>query len=149
MYDTILVPLDGSARAERILRYVEELAFTRQSKVVFLQVIDPAASMVAAYDMIPYYDPEMARNLVAEANSYLHTLVNRFREEGLAVKCLVEQGPVVQTILQVAEREKADLIALASHGRTGLARVFYGSVAAGILNQTDRPLLIVRADKSP
>jgi nucleotide-binding universal stress UspA family protein len=149
MYDTILVPLDGSARAEKILPYVEELAFTRESKVLLLQVIDPAAFMVAAYDMVPYYDPEMAKNLVVEAKSYLNTLLNRFREEGLDVKCLVEQGPVVQTILQVAQREKADLIALASHGRTGLARVFYGSVAAGILNQTDRPLLVIRADKSP
>ena len=49
-------------------------------------------------------------------------------------------------ILDVAEREKVRLIAMASHGRTGLARVFYGSVAAGVLSQADRPLLIVRAD---
>jgi nucleotide-binding universal stress UspA family protein len=148
MYDTILVPLDGSARAEKILPYIEELAFTRQSTVLLLQVIDPAAYMVAAYDMVPYYDPEMAQNLVTEAKSYLNELVNKFREGGLEVKCLVEQGPVVQTILQVAEREKVDLIALASHGRTGLARVFYGSVAAGILNQTDRPLLVVRSGET-
>jgi nucleotide-binding universal stress UspA family protein len=44
----------------------------------------------------------------------------------------------------VADREQADLIAMASHGRTGLARVFYGSVASGVLNQADRPLLLIR-----
>ncbi|MCB0137738.1 MAG: universal stress protein, partial [Caldilineaceae bacterium] len=54
-------------------------------------------------------------------------------------------GPVVTAILDVAEREKADLIAMASHGRTGLSRVFYGSVAAGILHKADRPLLLIRA----
>lgn len=52
---------------------------------------------------------------------------------------------MVSTLLAVAERENADLIGLASHGRTGLGRVFYGSVAAGLLNQTDHPLLLIRA----
>ena len=54
-------------------------------------------------------------------------------------------GPVVKEILDFAEEEKVDLIALSSHGRTGLSRLFYGSVAAGILHQVDRPLLVIRA----
>ena len=45
----------------------------------------------------------------------------------------------------MAARENADLIAMASHGRTGLGRVFYGSVAAGVLHRADRPLLLIRA----
>jgi nucleotide-binding universal stress UspA family protein len=49
----------------------------------------------------------------------------------------------------VAEDEKADLIAMASHGRTGFSRVFYGSVAAAILNQTEKPLLLIRAVDFP
>ena len=64
----------------------------------------------------------------------------------MKAKSFVEQGPVVGTILNVAEREQVDLIAMASHGRTGLARVFYGSVAAGILQQVDRPLLLIRSE---
>ena len=51
----------------------------------------------------------------------------------------------MNVIIDVAEREDADLIAMASHGHTGLARVFYGSVAAGVLNKADRPLLLIRA----
>jgi nucleotide-binding universal stress UspA family protein len=51
----------------------------------------------------------------------------------------------VEAIIDAAEREGADLIALASHGRTGLANVFYGSVAAGVLHRIDRPLLLVRS----
>lgn len=145
MYDIILVPLDGSKRAETILPYVEELALTRKSTIIFLHVIDPAAFTVATYDMIPYYDPEMAERMVADAKLYLATLVGELREKGVTAKAIVEQGPVVHTILEVAEREKADLIAMASHGRTGLARVFYGSVAAGVLQQADRPLLLVRS----
>ena len=53
--------------------------------------------------------------------------------------------PVVETIIEAATNEDADLIAMASHGRGGLSRIFYGSVAAGILNRVDRPLFIVRS----
>jgi nucleotide-binding universal stress UspA family protein len=55
-------------------------------------------------------------------------------------------GAIVAEIIDAAEREGADLIAMASHGRTGLARVFYGSVAAGVLHRVDRPLLLVRSE---
>lgn len=51
----------------------------------------------------------------------------------------------MQAILNAAKSEKADLIAMASHGRTGLSRVFYGSVAEGVLHRVDRPLLIIRS----
>jgi nucleotide-binding universal stress UspA family protein len=64
---------------------------------------------------------------------------------GLDAAICVEDGPVVETILRVAERYEAGLIAMASHGRTGLGRVFYGSVAAGVLHGADRPLLLVRS----
>jgi nucleotide-binding universal stress UspA family protein len=49
--------------------------------------------------------------------------------------------------LELADQHNIDLIAMASHGRTGLARVFYGSVAAGILNRAERPLLVIRAQE--
>ncbi|HUV92071.1 MAG TPA: universal stress protein, partial [Anaerolineales bacterium] len=68
------------------------------------------------------------------------------RQKGIQAKSFVEQGPVVKTIINVAEREGVDLIAMASHGRSGLSRVFYGSVAAGVLNQVARPLLLIRAE---
>ncbi|GIV77601.1 universal stress protein [Litorilinea aerophila] len=145
MYHTILVPLDGSKRAEMILPHVEAMAHAFQSKVIFLQVIEPAASLVTPYDMVPYYDAELAEQWVNEARTYLTGLEGEFREKKIEAQAVVEQGPVVRTILDVAEREQVDLIAMASHGRTGLARVFYGSIAAGVLNQADRPLLLIRS----
>jgi nucleotide-binding universal stress UspA family protein len=145
MYQRILVPLDGSKRAETILPYVEDMALVRNSAIILLQVIEPGATMVTPYDMVPYYDADLAQQWVEEAKQYLGSVSNAFKEKGLNVEALVEQGPVVRTILDVAEREDVDLIAMASHGRSGLARVFYGSVAAGILHQADRPLLLVRA----
>ena len=147
MYQTVLVPLDGSKRAETILPHVEELARQSHAKVVFLEVLEPNAAMVTPYDMVPYIDAEALEQRKAEATTYLAGMVGEMREKGIEAKKVVEQGPIVRTILDVAERENADLIAMASHGRSGLARVFYGSVAAGVLQSADRPLLIVRAQE--
>ncbi|CAN5860141.1 hypothetical protein BH10CHL1_BH10CHL1_47030 [soil metagenome] len=144
MYSNILVPLDSSPRAEKILPYVEELARGFGSTLVLLQIIEPLTADVSPYGVVPYYDTTMIEQWNEEAKTYLANLSATFSKKGIQVKTLIENGPVVSSILRVAELEKVDLIALASHGRTGLARVFYGSVAAGILNQADRPLFLVR-----
>jgi nucleotide-binding universal stress UspA family protein len=145
MYHTILVPMDGSKRAEMILSHVESLAGKYGAKVVLLQVVEPSIGLVTPYDMVPYIDPQEAQRHVTEATGYLAAMEGELRANGIQVKTVVESGPIVNVIIDVAEREHADLIAMASHGRTGLARVFYGSVAAGVLNKADRPLLLVRA----
>lgn len=146
MFSKILVPLDGSKRAETILPYVEQLAQQNDANVVLLQVLEPGAALVTPYDMVPYFDAEAIEQRKQEAMNYLAGLCAELGANGIKVQKLVEQGPIVRMILDVADREKVRLIAMASHGRTGLARVFYGSVAAGVLSQADRPLLIVRAD---
>jgi nucleotide-binding universal stress UspA family protein len=84
-----------------------------------------------------------------EARTYLEGLAGEFREKGIRAKALLEEGSVVSTIIDVAEKVDADLIAMASHGRTGLSRVFYGSVTAGVLHRVDRPLLLIRAESGP
>ena len=145
MYRKILVPLDGSRRAETINSHVERLALCLGSKVIFVQVLEPTATMVSPYDMVPYYDAEEMDRRTKETNTYLQGMVGEFQEKGIDASYVTVQGPVVRSILDVAEEQDARLIAMASHGRSGLARVFYGSVAAGILHQADRPLLIVRA----
>jgi len=145
MYNKILVPLDGSPRAEKILSYVEELAHGFGARLILLRVIEPLTVHVSPYGVVPYYDDGMIQRWNEEAKAYVTNLQAEFSKKGIEVKTCIENGSVVSSILSVAKREKVDLIALASHGRTGLARVFYGSVAAGILNQADRPLLLIRA----
>lgn len=145
MYDVILVPLDGSARAEKILPYVEGVIAGRSAKVILLQVIEPVAPVVTPTEMIPYYDTDLIESVKQEAVAYVTAKQDELQKKGFVVEALVMEGPVVRTILDVAEQKKAELIALASHGRSGVARVFYGSVAAGILHSTDHPLLLIRA----
>ena len=147
MYKTILVPLDGSPRAEAILPHVEEMARLYKANVVLLCVVEPVITMIEPYGMAPDYGANLAemerRN--EEARVYLEGKQGEFRDQGIQTKVYVENGPVVARILDIAQQESADLIAMASHGRSGISRVFYGSVAAGVLQQADRPLLLVRA----
>jgi nucleotide-binding universal stress UspA family protein len=143
MYHTILVPLDGSPRAERILPHVEAVAQKFGAQLVLVQVVEPFRLGVYDETWVTYV--EEIERLTQEARTYLSGLQDRLRTKHIQAKTVVEYGPVVSTLLTVAKRENADLIALASHGRTGLGRVFYGSVAAGLLNQSDHPLLLIRA----
>jgi nucleotide-binding universal stress UspA family protein len=144
MYNTILVPLDGSKRAEAILRHVEELAQRYDAKVVFLKVVDayivvgPERGHVALHQQV-------LEQRTKQAESYLAALQGEFREKGIEAWTHIVYGPVVEAIIDTAEREGADLIAIASHGRSGLSQVFYGSVAAGLLHRVDRPLLLIRS----
>jgi nucleotide-binding universal stress UspA family protein len=95
------------------------------------------------------YDPEWHHKVLAkrtdEVTAYLEDVGQRLRTSVVSVSLRVESGTVVSHILQTAEETDADLIAMASHGRGGISRVFYGSVAAGILQRVDRPLLLIRS----
>lgn len=147
MYRKILVPLDGSKRAERIFSHVEELAHKFAAQVILVRVVEPVMVGVAPYEMGSSYVGEEIDRRTAEGKAYVAQLEGEFAQKSIPVKSYVEYGPVVSTILEIAEKEEVDLMALASHGRTGLARVFYGSVAAGILHRADRPLLLIRAQE--
>ena len=144
MYKKILVPLDGSKRAERILPYVEKLAHDNGATVIFLTVV--SAPKIFGYDDLQYaHFQKEIDTAMEEAETYIKGIGGEFRAKGIETRCRTVMGPVVKEILDAAERENADLVAMCSHGRGGLSRLFYGSVASGILNRVDRPLLIIRA----
>lgn len=145
MYNTILVPLDGSARAEAILPHVEELARRNHATVIFLQVVDPTTSIPDLEGLATEINLEIVQEEIKSAMDYLTGLQNQLRQKAIESRVLVERGSVVDAIIAVAESEKADLIAMASHGRTGLARVLFGSVAQGVLNRAVQPVLFLRA----
>ena len=145
MYKTILVPLDGSKRAEGILPHVEELARSNAAKVIFLHVIESKPFIIGPeFDYIDKYQ-EMLDQLSEGSEKYLKGLRGEFSEKKIEVDICLAHGSVVEEIIRAANREGVDLIAIASHGRTGLSKAFYGSVAAGVLHRIDRPLLIIRS----
>jgi len=150
-YHCILVPLDGSKRAEAILPHVEELAMRFDARVIFLHVVEPPP-IITDSEIIDsgasYLEgfQERMEEMRKQGGLYLESVQGKFREKGIESKVQVSYGPVVEGIIDIAKSQEADLIAIASHGRSGLSMVFYGSVAAGILHRADRPLLVVRSD---
>lgn len=145
MYSKILVPLDGSKRAESILPHVEELAHRYNSEVIFLEVLEPEPIVLAPEPLYTTTDPQSYERRVNDVKTYLAARQGEFREKGIKAQTRMAEGPVVEMIIKTATELDVDLIAMASHGRTGLARVFYGSIAAGVLHRIDRPILLVRA----
>ena len=150
-----MVSLDGSPRAENILPHVENIAMQFKSKVFFLQVVEPSLQFVnpsfyettIQTDIIHEYLEDFKRKK-EDISAYLTGIQEGFQKKRIDAGIIVEQGGAVETIISVAQRENADLIAIASHGRSGLSRVFYGSVAAGIMQKIDRPMLIIRTRNS-
>ncbi len=145
MYGKMLVPLDGSPRAEAILPHVVGLARSLSAEVVLIQVIEPRPEVTAPGEMMPALPVAEIDELTSSAGAYLAGIKDQLCQQGLHVRTLVPYGPVVEQIIAAANREAVDLIAIASHGRGGLARLFYGSVASALLQRVDQPLLMVRS----
>jgi nucleotide-binding universal stress UspA family protein len=145
MYQKILVPLDGSKRAQRILSHVESLAAKYGATIILLRVV-PMQIISDGYKNIQY-EESMAttRRAVKEAELFLEGEAGKLRKRGLKVETITQVGSVVKTILTKAEEKNVDMIAMASHGRTGLSRAYYGSVTAGVMHRVDRPLLVIRS----
>ena len=151
LYSKILVPLDGSQRAERILPHVEALAQAGNAEVVLLNVIDPTIGELGpsfymagtAPDLQVHW--EMLEKAEEQAKEYIKGQEGSLAKKNIKVRSLVVRGNAVDAIVQQANEVGADLVAMASHGRSGLARAFFGSVANGVLHRIERPLLLVRA----
>jgi nucleotide-binding universal stress UspA family protein len=144
-YEKILVPLDGSERAEAVIPHVKNLAHHDKAKVVLTRVVEPVGrSFVLDPDAPPKYKWDAKRDEVAR--TYLSTWVERLQSEGIDTEMVLMWGLPVDGILQAAKESDADLIALTSQGRTGLKQVVYGSVAAGVMNRTNRPFLMVHTE---
>jgi nucleotide-binding universal stress UspA family protein len=141
MYRTILVPLDGSKRSESVIPYVENLAQYEHAKVVFAEAIEPATRSAVV-------DPDQEEvtftpQKVTQVKRYLQGWQEKFQAKGFTAEVLLLRGVAVDAILHAAEVVNADLVAMSSQGHTGLAKMFYGSVASGVFNRLRRPLLVV------
>lgn len=149
MFRRILVPLDGSARAEAVLPVVTDLARHYGATLILLQVVRLVLPGVSEFELDAVIASQAFEQQLSRARSYLTAVQQRLTEQDVAVETRVSRGGVVEEILRVAGEEGVDLIAIASHGHSGLSRVFYGSVAAGVIHRVDRPLLLVRSRPQP
>ena len=142
----ILVPLDGTAASEKILPHAQELVTHFKAEVTFFQAIQPLYNAVATTDGIVYvpYTPEEMKSFVTSAENYLTRVSAPFRELGVPVQQKVTLGDPAEAIIRFADEIGADLVAMATHGRTGVYRWMIGSVADKVLHAGNTPLFMVR-----
>jgi len=151
MYKKILIPLDGSAFAEQVIACVEPFAEKLGSALVLLQVTTPLdvlmtlanpgvpAPAVAMFDPQPLLDAEQTA-----AEEYLSRVVERLRKQRYAVEYEHPAGHAAAVIIERAQAVGVDLIAMTTHGRGGLGRLVFGSVADAVLRHAPCPILLVR-----
>ena len=133
MYNTILVPLDGSKRAEAILPHIEQMVQHCNSEVVFI-LVEERTLLLERNEIVDLsvYKQNLAK-WEKEVQAYLDERKKEFSDKGIKARTVTAHAPVVKAILSAAKNENADIIAITSHGVTSLSRSSYGSVAAGIL----------------
>ncbi len=149
-----MVPVDGSALAEQVLPHVEALAEKFRSTVILLRATTPPGMIIAGsaagaqplaggvVDPTPIVEAERQ-----EAATYLQALGDRLRQKGLAVEYERAEGPAAEIIAERARSLGVDLIAMTTHGRGGLGRLVFGSVADAVLRNAPCPILLVRASE--
>ena len=138
----ILVPVDGSPMSEEVLATVEELARDAGSEIVLLRVVTPPVILYPG-EAVPSTQP-MLEDVEAAARNYVEQLASTVKHKGFAVQHEVVTGEASEAIVEAATRYGAGLIALSSHGRTGLARLLIGSTADNVVRQSATPVLIIR-----
>lgn len=151
----IVVALDGSERAEQILPVVSPIARAFDSSVTLLRAVDPVQPPIIWGDMsghvasgVPYEDLlQAARQEQTDAATYLVEQQKQLQDVGLTVNSERLEGSAAETILEYARNERANLIGLTTHGRGGLGRVVFGSVAEAVLRASPCPVLLVRVQE--
>ena len=142
MYTRILIPLDGSKTAEKVLPYARFVAGTLKLPIELLAVVDivELATHISA-ERARYLDTMIADS-VRNSEQYLREIARTFPN---STKCTVEKGKAEQVIIETAALDKGTLVTMATHGRSGMNRWLLGSVTEKVLRGGTNPMLLVRA----
>lgn len=149
MYSTILVPLDGSELAECVLPHVESVANgCGTHEVILFRVVEPIQLYMtgdAGYTVTARDWEQIEAANRAAAEHYFNQLADRIKYDNANVRSEIVTGKPAEGITDYAAQNNIDLIALASHGRGGVTRWMFGSVADRVLRSSNVPILVIRA----
>jgi len=149
MYQNILVTLDGSPLAEQALPHAVALAKKFDANLHIVRVVVPIALIAPTpteYDISETY----RRACLREAHDYLQNFNTKYGGElKNPIQVQVLEGVVVDCVLEYADEQHIDMIVMATHGRSGIGRWFYGSVAERVLRAARVPVALIRAQEIP
>lgn len=147
MYQKILLPLDGSELAECVLPHAESIAKgCGTTSVVLARVVSPLQIRYdTSYSLSEPEQEQLYSQAVQNTQSYLEQVAGRMKEQGLNVMSEVLTGPVAESIAEYTRQNEVDLMIIATHGRSGVSRWVWGSIADKILRSACVPVLMIRA----
>ena len=145
MFQNILVPLDGSVRAEQAIPVAARVARASGGTITLLRVL-------SSTELLPYIfaalEPSTYSADIETSSAYLQAIAQGPDLTDITVRTEVQTGLAASTILDRARTENVDLIALTSHGHSGLIRWALGSVASKVARQSEAPVLVIRTEDS-
>jgi nucleotide-binding universal stress UspA family protein len=151
MYKKILVALDGSTLAEKGLASALETAKQNPgSNIVLISVMQTSAlGEGLTYGGLSYAQLQSQVNqaLQDSTQKYLDTMVNKYRGQGIDLQSVIGTGDAGNEIVNYADKNKIDLIVITTHGRSGLGKMFLGSVASKVISLATVPVLVIPPDK--
>lgn len=140
MFDRILVPVDGSPQAEQAIDEAGRFLAGEPAEWTLLVVVDMKGEIAEGIVPVTCSAPQ--------AKAYVHELAVRLRAQGVRVEAQVRFGEAAEEILHAASDGRIGLIAMSTHGRTGLSRMVRGSVAEAVLRSSPTPVLLTRVGKA-
>ena len=149
MYKKIMVPLDGSKLAECVFPHLETIVKgCKAAKVIFVQAVEPLSipygrgmSQLTSLEQVKAFETHQK----VEAEKYLKEIVARFGKTGANTKADVIYGKASEVLSDYATKHDVDLVIIATHGRSGVSRWVWGSVADRLVRSVSAPVLMVRA----
>jgi len=145
MYKRILAPLDGSEFSECSLEHIRAIATgCNVPKVVLLRIVEPLRE---TYEMGEDWRLNAEAKTQAEASDYLSKVTDNLKKDGVAAETVIEtvtlQGNAAYEILEYADKNQVDLIIMSTHGKSGISRWVFGSVADRVLRHSPVPVLVI------
>ncbi|MDP6549472.1 MAG: universal stress protein [Dehalococcoidia bacterium] len=140
---TITVPLNGSTVAEEVLPYAQDLAQQLALEMRLLRVVSVGTMAYYAVEGGPVDTTSVEQELEDDAAQYLNGIAETVSQQGLSVTCTVERGSPALAIIDHVRNSQNNLVAICSHGRSGLGRLLIGSVADSIIRSSGVPVLVI------
>lgn len=146
MYKRALVPLDGSSVAEAIIPFILDIAGPLDMEVVLLRIVEPIPPVVV--EGARYVEVEDVEARRTDAEEYLAPIAVELRNRAVRVESRVRRGNPADEIVAAARETGADLVAMSTHGRSGLGRLVFGSVAQAVLRHVEIPVFLMRTTEA-
>lgn len=144
----ILLPLDGSEAGKTAIPHAEVLAQTLGAEMILFHVIEPIIVSLGGPEQSIVPIPQDEKGRESSAMAYLNSVGKELREKGLSTSSVIALGSAANQIIDYAEENAINLIAMSTHGRSGIGRWVFGSVTDKVLHAGDTAVLLVPAAKT-